>query len=119
MKDNVQIISNNVQLLQDCTVAPCAAAFITVAKADFSGLVMGRLQICEKLHPASEQQDPAESQKGSVKNVSVCPCNMFTTFHVISFESLHRIASFLVLPNASTGENKPCKSIPSNSFSCK
>jgi len=42
-KDNVQIILNNVQLLQDCTVAPCAAAFITVAKADFSGLVMGRL----------------------------------------------------------------------------
>lgn len=87
MKDNVQIvqiISNNVQLLQDCTVAPCAAAFITVAKADFSG-VMGRLQICEKLHPASEQQDPAESQKSSVKNVSVCPCNMFTTFHYISF----------------------------------
>ena len=71
MKDNVQMISNNVQLLQDCTVALCTAAFVTVANADFSGVVMGRLQFCEKLHPASEQQDPAESQKGSVKDVSV------------------------------------------------
>ena len=82
MKDNVQIISNNAQLVQDCTVALRTVALITVAKADFFGLVMGRLQICEKLHSASEQQDPAESQKGpKCLNTDSIRSKHFTSFH--------------------------------------